>query len=91
MNKRTLITFLLIPGLAGALLFFPWPFPGNTLCLADFLMAAPMGANHGSDAPHMPHMQAARDYLFPFGLLWWASLTLVACGVSQHRRKRIVK
>lgn len=91
MDKRTLITLLLIPGLAGALLFFPGPFPENTLCLADFLTAAPKGEDHGSAARRMFPMQAAREYLFPFGLLWWASLTLIFCGVSPLRRKRIIK
>jgi len=86
-NKIMRVTILLL-GMAGALLFFPVLLPEDALCLAEKWFAPPALSGETDSAHGMHHVDSARHYLIPYGLLWWASLAVIFISIRKFLLKR---
>jgi hypothetical protein len=84
---------LLAISLVGFVLFFPIKVDRNSCCLGEAMASA-----HATSQQHHAHanmMQHARDhrhlarqYLFPYGFLWWGSIALGYWSVTKLINER---
>lgn len=81
-SNKILIFMTGVVAIAGLILFFPINFSGEHTCLLDYIVHAAAG----TDVPHSHPSQLLRQYIIPYGLLWWLSIFGVAVvAVALHR------
>jgi len=83
---KILLVIVAIIAVAGVILLFPVNFGNEHTCLLDHITHA---AATISDA-HTPHehpSELLRNYLIPYGILWWSSiLAMVLVALLWPRR-----
>ena len=69
--KRYMI--ILLFGLAGLIMFFPFNFKNGQTCMMDRLLNSPLYTRHD-----LTYETRLHRYVVPYGLLWWGSIGLTA-------------
>jgi hypothetical protein len=77
-------TLLILVALACFIVFFPIRTMAGHTCFADYL------TSHGPvSGPHPLSFGAMRArYVFPFGLIWWASIGILFWGLIKLQQKQ---
>jgi hypothetical protein len=71
LHKVTIL--LVLAGVAGLILCFPWKFDNGSTCLADEYFN-----DHSIVRPvHMNYQMQMHRYLLPYGFLWWLSIAIL--------------
>ena len=91
---------ILIMGLAGFILFFPYKFGNNHSCLAHKYLKSNLPecclkqnisdhADHSieTDINPVANHHLLSHYIFPFAFLWWASIGLLVIQIRNIKNK----
>ncbi len=82
-RKKVLWWILVILGVLGGILFFPWPVGNSFTCLFHrFAMPAQ------SVGTHHPGHQLVDFYIQRFSFVWWGSLLLIVSGIYLLTKKQ---
>ena len=90
-DKKILQIFILLVGLIGFVLFCPAKLGSGHTCLFEHMTSRSLYCGEGAHN-HVDHgYEMARSYIIPYGLLWWASITIVWWSLYERVKKRRMK
>ncbi|OGC07431.1 hypothetical protein A2V82_10690 [candidate division KSB1 bacterium RBG_16_48_16] len=77
----------------GFVVFFPFKVDDDNCCLGEAMSAAHPAhqqnhAHENMEQHKRDYHHLARQYVFPYGLLWWASILLGYWSVSRLYKER---
>jgi hypothetical protein len=85
-HKKIGVTLVFI-GLVGALFFFPMKLENGRTCLAHQYIRGE-GFHKEGDTMIAHGHSLAREYILPYGLVWWMSIGLAVTGFYFLRKKK---
>lgn len=81
---------LVLVGVVGTVLFFPWKLENGRTCMAQrYIHGEGLQAEGNSMMEHGHSL--ARYYVFHYGLFWWVSMGLIITGFCLVRKKKPIE
>ena len=86
-KKKKYFLMLLVFAITGFIIFFPWKFENGNTCMADQYI----GRHDLHASMNTNYEMRIKNYTIPYGLVWWASIALIAYILFVLSKSRISK